>query len=107
MIDHVAKQHVELAPNTEERRECFPATPRGQMGTPRENQVEDNLRRVLQPGRCPTLYDMLGMGPNLFPEILATLLRFLERPIAIIRDIQQAFLQHSLDRRDRDLTMFL
>jgi hypothetical protein len=47
------------------------------------------------------------MGPNLLPEILATLLRFRENPVAIIGDIQQAFLQLTLDSEDRDLTRFL
>jgi hypothetical protein len=47
------------------------------------------------------------MGPNLLPEVLATILRFRERPVAIIGHIQQAFLQLSLDQKDRDLTRFL
>jgi len=47
------------------------------------------------------------MGPNLLPEVLTTLLRFREHPVAIIGDIQQDFLQLLLDRRDRDLTRFL
>jgi hypothetical protein len=47
------------------------------------------------------------MGPNLLPEILATLLRFRLYPVGLIGDISQAFLQLSLDRRDRDFTRFL
>jgi len=50
--------------------------------------------------------DALEIGPNLLPEILATLLRFRLYPVGIIGDIGQAFLQLSLNRRDRDLTMF-
>jgi len=46
------------------------------------------------------------MGPNLLPEILATLLRFRLHPVGIIGDVGQAFLQLSLHRRDRDLTRF-
>ena len=47
------------------------------------------------------------MGPNLLPEELATVLHFRGNPVAIIGDIQQALLQLSLDRTDRDLTRFL
>jgi hypothetical protein len=52
----------------------------------------------------PSLNDVLEMSPKLLPEVFATLLRFLEHPVAVISDIQHAFLQLSLDRRDRDLT---
>jgi hypothetical protein len=53
-----------------------------------------------------SLNDALEMGPNLLPEILATLLRFRLYPVGIIGDISKAFLQISLDRNDRDLTRF-
>jgi len=46
------------------------------------------------------------MGPNLLPEILATLLRFRLYPVGIIGDIGQAFLQLIPNKRDRDLTRF-
>jgi len=46
------------------------------------------------------------MGANLLPEVLATLLRFRQRPVAIVGDIQQAFLQLSLVKEDKDLTSF-
>jgi hypothetical protein len=69
--------------------------------------MEKSLRRILQGGQNPSLIDVLEMGPNLLPEILAILLRFRERPVAIIGDIQQAFFQLSLEKKDRDLTRFL
>ena len=47
----------------------------------------------------------LKMGPSLLPEIFATLLRFRLNPMAIVGEIQQAFLQLQLDE-DRDLTRF-
>jgi hypothetical protein len=56
---------------------------------------------------APPLNDALEMGPNLLPEILATLFRFRLYPVGIIGDISQAFLQLSLDKNDRDLTRFL
>jgi len=46
------------------------------------------------------------MGPNLSSEIFAILLRFRLYPTAIVSDITQAFLQLSLDEKDRDLTTF-
>ena len=45
-------------------------------------------------------------APNLLPEVLVTLLCFRGHPVAIIGDIQQAFLQLSLDQKDTDLTSF-
>jgi len=56
--------------------------------------------------QAPSLNDALEMGPNLLPEILATLLRFRFHPVSIIGDIGQAFLQLSLHRRERDLMRF-
>jgi hypothetical protein len=55
---------------------------------------------------APSLKGILEMGPNLLPEIFAILLRFRMHFAAIISDITQAFLQLSLDVKDRDLTRF-
>jgi len=54
----------------------------------------------------PSLNDALEMGPNLQPELFATLLRFRLKPVAILGDIHQPFLQLQLDEKDRDLTRF-
>jgi hypothetical protein len=51
----------------------------------------------------PSLNDALEMGPNLLPEILATLLRFRLHRKAVGT---QAFLQLSLHENDRQLTRF-
>ena len=53
---------------------------------------------------APSLNEILEMGPNLLPEILAILLRFRLHFAAIISDITQAFLQLTLHVKDRDLT---
>ena len=50
--------------------------------------------------------EVLEMGPNFLPEILAILLRFRLHHSAIVGDITQAFLQLVLDKEDRDLTRF-
>jgi hypothetical protein len=107
MIDHVAKQHVKLAPHTEEsmggfcmqhhvvKREC-----RGKIKWRIVFDASSNK------SNSPSLNDVLEMGPNLLPEVLATLLRFCEHPLGIIGDSQQAFLQLPLDCKNRDLTRF-
>jgi hypothetical protein len=56
---------------------------------------------------APSLNDVLEMGPNLLPEVFATLLRFRLTPVAITVDISQTFLQLQLDEKDRDLKRFL
>jgi hypothetical protein len=55
----------------------------------------------------PSLNDDLETGPNLLPEILATLLRFRRYPKAVVSDRSQAFLQLGLNENDCDLTRFL
>ena len=47
------------------------------------------------------------MGHNPLPEIPILLLRFRLYYWAILGDVNQAFLQISLDPRDRDITRFL
>ena len=68
--------------------------------------MEDCFDGSSHEDNVPSLNDDLEMGPNLLPEILATLLRFRLYPVGIIGDIGQAFLQLILNKRDRDLTMF-
>jgi len=55
---------------------------------------------------APSLKDALEIGPNVLPQILATLLRLQLYPVGIIGNIGQAFLQFILNRRDRDMTRF-
>ena len=55
-------------------------------------------------GNSHFLHDVLEMGLKVFPEVLATLLRFRGNPVSVIGDIKQAYIQLSLDPRDRDLT---
>ncbi|GBL97172.1 hypothetical protein AVEN_87091-1, partial [Araneus ventricosus] len=65
----------------------------------------DNYDVSLQ--RHQSLNEVLEQGPNLLPEILATLLRFRLHKQAIICDGSQAFLQLTLSEEDRDATRFL
>ena len=108
MLDHVSKEQVELPPTTENSTGVFylphHAVKKERCGKIKWRIVFDETSRE---GNGPSLNDVLGMGPNLLPEVLTTLLRFRRHPVAIIGDILQAFLQLSLDRTDRDLTRFL
>ncbi|GFS69663.1 reverse transcriptase domain-containing protein [Nephila pilipes] len=55
----------------------------------------------------PSLNDVLEIGPNLLPDIMATLLRFRLSKIAITCDESQVFLQLILSDENRDATRFL
>ena len=107
MLDHVSKEQVELPPTTENSTGVFylphHAVKKERCGKIKWRIVFDETSRE---GNGPSLNDVLGMGPNLLPEDLATLLRFRGYRVAIIVDIQ-ALLQLSLDRTDRDLTRLL
>ena len=108
MLDHVVKQLVEIAPTTENSSGVFylphQAVKKERCGKIKWRKVFDVSSSV---GNSPSLNEVLEMGPNLFPEVLATLLRFRRQPVEIIGDIEQDFLQLYLDRKDRDLTNFL
>ena len=54
-----------------------------------------------------SLNDCLFKGPNLIPDLVGMLLRFHFPPIAILSDIEKAFLQIGLQLPDRDVTRFL
>ena len=53
------------------------------------------------------LNDILYKGPCLNPELYNLLLQFRVYPIAITGDIEKAYLQISVDEKDRDLLRFL
>ena len=55
----------------------------------------------------PSLNECLHPGPNLLPLVLDILLRFQMNKIALIGDLEKAFLQISIDPSQRDLLRFL
>ncbi|XP_076247890.1 uncharacterized protein LOC143187553 [Calliopsis andreniformis] len=55
----------------------------------------------------PSLNECLEKGPNLTELVSSVLLRFREGEIGVIADIKRAFLQISIDARDRDFLRFL
>jgi hypothetical protein len=107
-LDNVVKEPVQLAPTTENSTGVF-YLPHLPVKKERRWKIKWRIVFDASPseGNSPSLNEVLEMGPNPLPEVLATLLRFRGHPEAIIGDIQQAFLQLSLDRKDRDLTRFL
>ncbi len=55
----------------------------------------------------PSLNDCLHVGPKLNQKILNILLRFRVHRIAVIADIERAFLMVSMTKKDRDVLRFL
>jgi len=54
-----------------------------------------------------SLNDCLYRGPLLLPELCGILLRFRLMNVAIVSDIEKAFLQIELKESERDVTRFL
>ena len=55
----------------------------------------------------PSLNDCLHTGPKFNQKILEILLRFQSYPIALVADIEKAFLMISVTPKDRDVSRFL
>ena len=68
--------------------------------------MEDSVRCLIPREQRTFSDEVLEMGPNLLPEILAILLRFRLHHSAIVGDVTQAFSQLALNEEDRDLTRF-
>ncbi|XP_037528988.1 uncharacterized protein LOC119406321 [Rhipicephalus sanguineus] len=56
---------------------------------------------------CKSLNECLEKGDNLYQDLGKILLRFRTHPIAVIADIEKAFLQISIRKEDRDAFRFL
>jgi hypothetical protein len=106
MLDCLQRGQVEVVDPGEEHGDLFylphHAVSKGKRGDTKWRIVFDASSHE----KCASsLNDTLEMGPNLLSEIFAMSLRFRLNPMAIIGDIQQAFLQLQLDE-DRDPTRF-
>ena len=55
----------------------------------------------------PPLNDCLHTGSSLTPDILDILIRFRVQPIALVADIEKAFLMIAVKEEDRDVLRFL
>ena len=54
-----------------------------------------------------SLNDILKTGPNYIPMLFNTLLKFRTHPVAIVADIEKAFLMVGISSSDRDVLRFL
>ncbi|VDI52969.1 Hypothetical predicted protein, partial [Mytilus galloprovincialis] len=54
----------------------------------------------------PSLNDCLRKEPPILNDISTLLMRFRENRYAVVTDIEKAFLQITLDEKDRDMTRF-
>ena len=107
MLDYINKDHVELAPAETSGDEFY--LPHHLVKKEKHGSIKWRIvfDASSHEGNALSLNDTLEMGPNLLPEIFATLLRFRSFPYGVIGDITQAFLQLALHVEDRDLTRFL
>ena len=80
-------------------------------GVVREDKETTKLRIVFDAScaseGAPSLNDCLYPGSNLISKIFDILLRFRLRPIAILSDIKQAFLNIEVDHEHQDFLRFL
>ena len=76
----------------------------------REDKLTTKLRIVYNASareNGPALNDCLHTGPPLTPDILDILIRFRIQPIALVADIEKAFLMIAVKKEDRDVLRFL
>ena len=77
----------------------------------REHKLTTKLRTVKNISARenePALHDCLHTGPSLItPDILDILIRFRVQPIALVADIEKAFLMIAVKKEDRDVLRFL
>ncbi|GBN75964.1 hypothetical protein AVEN_139256-1 [Araneus ventricosus] len=109
MQDYIDKNQVEIAPETPVNESRTFYLPHHVVKKQKNNNAKYRIvfdGSSHSPGH-QSLNEVLEQGPNLLPEILATLLRFRLHKQAIICDGSQAFLQLTLSEEDRDATRFL
>ena len=78
----------------------------------REEALTTKLRVVFDASSkssqgVPSLNDCLNVGPALTPKIFEILLRFRVQKVAVVADIEKAFLSIGIEPSDRDVLRFL
>ena len=81
------------------------AVVRREASTTKVRVVFDAFAKLGKEGT--SLNDCLHVGPSLNPLLFGILLRFREKRVALIGDIEKAFLNIEVDERDRDCLKFL
>ncbi|XP_057297885.1 uncharacterized protein LOC130628870 [Hydractinia symbiolongicarpus] len=106
--DYESKQIIEKVPESEiacENAHYLPHHP-----VVRQDKSTTKVRPVFD-GSCaihkPSLNDILYSGPNLLAKVFDILLRFRTNYVALVADIQQAFLNIEIAEKDRNNLLFL
>jgi len=77
----------------------------------KESSISTKIRIVFDASACDhnnqSINNCLFEGTNLFPDIVGILLRFRLHQFAFTGDIEKAFLQISINAKDRNFTRFL
>ncbi|KAL7079953.1 hypothetical protein ACQ4LE_000847 [Meloidogyne hapla] len=72
-----------------------------------KNKVRIVFDGSARSGKSLSLNDCLYPGPSIVPELVGILIRFRVPPVAIICDVEKAFLQVSVHPKHRDVMRFL
>jgi len=102
MVEYIAKGQVEVAPLEYTTAMFYLPHKAGKKVKNGRSKWRTVFEFSSHQNNAPSLNEVMEMGPNLKPEILAILLRFRLHQSAIDGDVMQTFLQQVLDR-DRDL----
>ena len=108
ICDQLEKGIVEVVPVTDDQPQKTHFLPhhaviRRDKKTTKVRVVYDASAR----SRGPSLNDCLYTGPKFNQKILEILLRFRSYPVALVADIEKAFLMISMSPKDRDTLRFL
>ena len=106
---------IELVPESEQTSEFIEQNETHYLphfGVTRKDRETTKLRIVFDGSAKSqqndlSLNDYLENGPNFMPPIFDVLAKFRSKPIAMIADIEKAFLQISISEKDRDTLRFL
>ena len=101
----IIEQVAELEPEGKVHYLPHRAVVRENAETTKIRIVYDASRKDRKPG--VSLNDCLHVGPSFTPMILDVLLRFRANPVALVGDIEKAFLNIEIHPEDRDCLRFL
>ena len=98
--------HIELLP-----RDCIPESYLPHRGVVKLDRETTKLRIVHDASAKSegglSLNDVLEKGPNLLPLLWGILLRFRIGKVGVVGDLEKAFLQLTLEEKDRNVCCFL
>jgi hypothetical protein len=106
-LQHGKIEHVVELERPDERVHYLPhhAVVRKNAKTTKVRVVYDASSKECK--RAVSLNDCLHVSPSLTPQLFHVLLRFMERRVALVADIEKAFLNVEVDKCDRDVLRFI